>query len=335
VAAHHDLATARRFVAIRWPAGSNPTIRNSQRLPFVRMSLPAGTVGSTAKVVSTQGFEKRARRAGELLDLSFRLTWRTKTQWIPLLALYGLLYGLSFAVNGPGRGFIGLLQGFVFLVLVSSLLEIFRNRYDGLKIGTIVALKVGVRRSLHLFLYAIIALILLVVFSLALGLFARIFNAVIPRVTAIRVVLGIVFGVASVIASSMVFAVVSIGMPILVTERRNAFSAVKRTFSLVRGRLRPISGLFFLYAAFLFILYVVVIASVVGSVFRSIGNSSEISSASVVAPVLISGVLFLLSYPVFLAMTVVSHVDLLVRKEGLDLAELAKGLGPDPTTVRP
>ncbi len=299
------------------------------------MSLPAGTVGSTAKVVSTQGFEKRARRSGELLDLSFRLTWRTKTQWIPLLALYGVLYGLGFAVKGPGRGLLGLLQGLLFLVVVSSLLEIFRNRYDGLRIGTIDSLKVGIGRSLHLLLYTIVAFVLFIIFSLVLALFGRLYTAVVPDVTAIRVTLGIAFVIAAVIASTIAFAVLSIGMPILVSERRNAFSTVKRTFFLVRGRLRSLSGLFFLYVAFLFILYVVVIATVVASVFRSFGGDSSFNATTAVAPIIISGILFLLSYPVFLAMTVVSHVDLLVRKEGLDLAELAKGLGPNPTTITP
>ena len=136
------------------------------------------------------------------------------------------------------------------------------------------------------------------------------------------VVVGLIFlivpGIWLAVKLSMVF-------PAVVFERRNAFTAVGRSWGLTSGHwwrtFRTLAVVFLItFVAQL------VLGGVVGGILGA-SDASELTTAVVLT--LVNVITLALTYPLWAAVTTVLYYDLRVRSEGFDLQLLAQGMGAD------
>jgi hypothetical protein len=284
--------------------------------------------------VASSRFEMRPRRVGELFDLSFRLVWRSKARTIPLILVYAVFYAVVSVVLSRVQFLAFLLIMGAAMVLLGALLEILRACYDGKKASIVDSLKLGTLRTPHLLVYFIVAMLMTWLSFIPLGIAFWFFSLIGRSARVLGALFSIVGFFASVAFGALIIGMMSIGSVIVVTERIGPLKAINRVWTLTSGRRRSIAGLFSVYIVFLGVLYVIALVSIftqIRVVFGSVESSSISPWIFVVLAIVM--ILVLMSYPVVMAMSVTSYVDLLVRKEGLDLAELATHLNPIDTSM--
>jgi hypothetical protein len=138
---------------------------------------------------------------------------------------------------------------------------------------------------------------------------------------------------ALVLPSIWLFVSWSLAVPALLFERVGAFTAIRRSFALVRGRWWPTFGA---------LLVGYLLASIVAGIVQLVpeGIASAVASDSVVADAIaavVGGtVSAMIATPYTAAILTLLYFDQRVRKEGFDLQRLADGLGtPPPGWVAP
>jgi len=135
--------------------------------------------------------------------------------------------------------------------------------------------------------------------------------------------------VALVIPSIWLYAAWSVAVPALLIEDCRGWSALSRSFRLVRGRWWPAAGV---------LLVAAVMTSIVSGALEGLLVAISLSSdASVVLTVLVvslaAGLSAVLTRPFLAAVTTVLYYDLRVRHEGYDVALLAEQLGIEPAAL--
>lgn len=120
----------------------------------------------------------------------------------------------------------------------------------------------------------------------------------------------------------------SVAVPALMTEDVKGFSALRRSFRLVRGRWWPT----FLIVLLGFLLAGVV-SAIVGGLVGALAFAADSAVADFVVTVLANILSGAISTPFTAAFITVLYVDLRVRKEGFDLQLLAERLGGDVVTT--
>jgi MFS family permease len=288
-----------------------------------------------AATATVPAFEKKPRRVGEILDTSFRLMWRSKGQWLLLLFAAGVAYlvGSFIVAQNSFAAIIFLILSFAMaFVVAGALLAILRGRYDGRKLSLAEALKVGINRLLPMFLFFLLSWLLLIVGSLVMGLFATVIVKVFGGIPAVGVIIAIALVIAYLVISVVIVGALSVGYTTIVCEGKSATEAFSRTIELVRSRAWSIAGTYLAVALMYFLVYFLAIFAFFAQLRTglSVGSNNQIGYAFGTAFVVALVVMFfayLLLVPVFFSLAVTTHVDLLVRKDGLDLEELARGLG--------
>jgi hypothetical protein len=143
-------------------------------------------------------------------------------------------------------------------------------------------------------------------------------------VTGIMVLIGL-FGF--LIGALFVAALVILSPAALLFERIGVFSAIGRSFELVRGRYWAIVLLVVvIFLAFLVI--GVVFGGILGAVAGAAGSEDETAGALV--SFISNTALTAVNTPLFAAIVTVLYFDQRVRKEGFDLQLLAEGMGEQP-----
>ncbi len=132
-----------------------------------------------------------------------------------------------------------------------------------------------------------------------------------------------------VIPGIWLYAAWSVAVPALLIEGCGGWSALSRSFRLVRGRWWPAAGVLFVAA--------VMTSIVSGAIEGLLVAISLSSSADVVLTVtvvsLAAGLSAVLTRPFLAAVTTVLYYDLRVRHEGYDVALLAEQLGIEPAAL--
>ena len=143
-------------------------------------------------------------------------------------------------------------------------------------------------------------------------------------VTGIMILIGI-FGLF--IGALFVAALVILSPAALLFERIGVFSAIGRSFELVRGRYWAIVLLVVvIFLAFLVI--GVVFGGILGAVAGAAGSEDE--TAGAIVSFISNTALTAVTTPLFAAIVTVLYFDQRVRKEGFDLQLLAEGMGEQP-----
>jgi hypothetical protein len=119
----------------------------------------------------------------------------------------------------------------------------------------------------------------------------------------------------------------SLALPVMLFERIGMFTALGRSYELVRGRFWGVLGLL-VVSALLVAVAGLVLGGVLGGLTALAAGSSKVAGA--IATLLIGVVSNLVAVPVLAAVLSVLYFDQRVRKEGFDIARLADGLGGEP-----
>jgi hypothetical protein len=123
----------------------------------------------------------------------------------------------------------------------------------------------------------------------------------------------------------------SVTVPSVVVEGLGPFSAMRRSFQLVRPRFWPTLGAVVLsYIVYLVVTYMF---TLIGSLFTLVGEPT--SGVSLVASVISSTVGSVVVLPFIAAVLIVLYFDLRVRAEGYDLEVMAMELGETTRDPRP
>ena len=126
------------------------------------------------------------------------------------------------------------------------------------------------------------------------------------------------------------YAAWSVAVPALLIEGRSAFSALRRSVRLVRGRWWSVAGVRLIASVMLFVLAGAIEGLLVG-VFLTAGTGSVVMTVTVVS--LAAAVSAVLTRPFLAAVTTILYYDLRVRHEGYDVALLAEQLGIEPAAL--
>ena len=114
---------------------------------------------------------------------------------------------------------------------------------------------------------------------------------------------------------------------IVVVERARPIAAMKRSFWLTEGRFWPVLGI---------VLISGILAGIISSVFSGILDAIVVaitgadSVASTLSSLVTATIASGLTLPFSAAVSVITYLDLRVRREGLDLQLLAQGISPAP-----
>ena len=142
----------------------------------------------------------------------------------------------------------------------------------------------------------------------------------------IVVVIIVAFGMILLIIPGIWLAVkLSMEFPVVVFERKNAFSAIGRSWSLTKGNFWRALGTLLVVLLITFIAQLV-FGGVVGGILGAT-DAGELTVAVVLT--LVNLIALALTYPLWSAVTTVLYYDLRVRNEGFDLQLLAQGMGAD------
>ena len=163
--------------------------------------------------------------------------------------------------------------------------------------------------------------------SLRYGLGRTLWLCVAYIVVIVIVVVGLVF---LIIPGIWLAVKLSMEFPAVVFERRNAFSAVGRSWSLTRGNFWRTFGTLLVVFLITFVAQLV-FGGVVGGILGA-ADAGELTTAVVLT--LVNLITLALTYPLWAAVTTVLYYDLRVRNEGFDLHLLAQGMGADASRFK-
>ena len=150
------------------------------------------------------------------------------------------------------------------------------------------------------------------------------------RLLGLAIVTGIMIAVGFLgilIGALFVAALVILSPAALLFERIGVFSAIGRSFELVRGRYWAIV-LLVLVIFLAFLVIGVVFGGILGAVAGAAGSEDE--TAGAIVSFLSNTALTAVTTPLFAAIVTVLYFDQRVRKEGFDLQLLAEGMGEQP-----
>jgi hypothetical protein len=300
-------------------------------------------------------FELRPRRAGELMDVAFRLTrFAIRTMW-PLLL--GVLVPISLVsatqvaalrdsleperindvnrVNDSSSAQSGLSVLFLIgiLVLLLAMIPAMYSAHMGTPIGLGQSLKRGLRRGPVALLYAIVAFIafslLMIPFVIALGIAA----VILVRIGSVAGGVGaaisvIIITVGFIVALLGIASRFQLGFVALVVEGVGPIEALKRGWTLSRGRWMHFGAV---QGAMLIIAYIAV--GVVGGIgFLAVRNLE--GSFAIAAGYFVIYLLFTMWWnTMYTGLGVSMYVDSRVRNEALDLGQLSAQFSSAPTLL--
>ena len=150
------------------------------------------------------------------------------------------------------------------------------------------------------------------------------------RLLGLAIVTGVMIAVGFLgilIGALFVAALVILSPAALLFERVGVFSAIGRSFELVRGRYWAIV-LLVLVIFLAFLVIGVVFGGILGAVAGAAGSEDE--TAGAIVSFLSNTALTAVTTPLFAAIVTVLYFDQRVRKEGFDLQLLAEGMGEQP-----
>jgi hypothetical protein len=304
-------------------------------------------VPQTEELAAHQNLELRPRRAGELVDVAFRLTKHTiRTTWPVLLAVIvpsAVLLSLNqnatwnnddfgrveaSAGSQSGLSLLVLLAfGFVLLATVPGMYGI----HSGLPLRPLDSAKRGLRRAPVVVVYAIVTIVLTFLLLIPLLLVFGIVMFIVGTVgnvggTPVAVAVAVVGWIALLVAWLGLFSRFQLGYIALVLEDIGPFEAITRGWKLSAGRWLQFGAM---QGAVFLLTYIVVILVLVLGVYlkRFIEGSVGVVLASF-AGYLVSMVWW---GPMYTALGVAMYTDSRVRKEALDLNQLSSQLSSAPT----
>jgi predicted secreted protein len=122
--------------------------------------------------------------------------------------------------------------------------------------------------------------------------------------------------------------VLLVATPALLLENLNPILAMQRSRELVRGMWFRTAGTYLLSSIFVFL-----VALVPSLLFIRVSAGTHVTNTHPLAGQIASVVTSMLTTPFMAAVVVLIYYDLRVRKEGLDLDALARGVAVDPTKI--
>lgn len=294
------------------------------------------------------GFELRPRRAGELMDVAFRLTRHAiHTMWPVMLAVLVPVSALAavqiaslqnaasardFTTSSNGQSGLSLVSTIVVGLLVVTLVPAMYAIHMGAPISSGDALRHGLRRVPIAILYAILSSLALlglmvpttIVFVLAF--FAIFAVARITGPVGVIVVAAISY-LATFIGLLGLTGRFQLGFIALIIEYIGPVEALKRGFSLTKRRWLQYGALQALMLI-LIVIFGVVAGGVGAAVFSAIEGSIGIGIVAFAGYLLYLGIWF----PMYTALGVAMYVDSRVRLEALDIGQLSSQLS-SPTLL--
>jgi hypothetical protein len=294
---------------------------------------------------TAQGFDLRPRRAGEIVDVAFRLTKQTVAKLWPLLLVVLLPYAYLYAVqiastswdstnryssqSGTSSGLTFLGSVAIGLVLVLTVPVMYAT-HMGKEVPTQEMLKQGLRRIPMALVYAVVAFFVFLLLMIPTSFVLGILIFVLAQIGGFAGVVGIVVvGLLAYIGFSVVLlglmSRLQLGFIAVVLEDIGPFAAVSRGWRLSAGRWLQFGAI---HAG------VTVLSSIVLGVAFALGGfvKGVIEGTVGVGIVSFVGVLlFLLCWtPMYTALGVSMYVDGRVRTEALDLQQLTNKLSQAP-----
>ena len=295
-------------------------------------------------------FELRPRRAGELLDVAFRLTKHViRTMWpvmlvvlVPVSALAALQIvsvsdaatsdDFATAANSSGQSGLSFLSTAVVGLLLTALIPAMYAAHMGSPISSSDALRHGLKRMPMAIVYAILAFIGFVIilipafFGVALIFFAVFAVARVAGIIGVIVVGGL-FYIGLIVGFLGLAGRFQVGFVSLVLEDIGPFEALKRGFALTKRRWLQFGALSTLLFVLTFI--VVLVAAGIGAAVRSsVEGSVGVGLVAFVGYLLYLGIWI----PLYAALGLALYVDSRVRDEALDLGQLSSQLS-SPTLL--
>jgi hypothetical protein len=282
------------------------------------------------------GFELRPRRAGELIDVAFRLTKKTIAAMWPMLLLVFVPFSFlnaaqtaslsswnrnQIAKSGSGGGLSFLLSIGVGLILVTTVPGMYAT-HMGRPISTGDSVRRGIRRVPLVLVYAVVAFFVYIVLMIPTVIVLGLLAFITVQIGGIAGTAGIaVLGIGSYAAFFVVLlgliSRLHLGFVALVLEDIGPFAALGRGWRLSTGRWLQFGAI----QAGLFVLSSIVLgaALIVGGYLKRAIEGSI--GAGIVA--FIGFLLFSLWWtPLYTAVGVSMYVDARVRTEALDLQQL-------------
>lgn len=288
----------------------------------------------------------RPLRLGEILDSAFRLYRATFVEVAVLVAItLGAFQTLAVLVQGPqpalldpqafeateattlivrslaGAGIAILAQLFVYPLVRGGVTGIALERDRGGDSSWQHGLQLGLRLAGRLlglaFLLLGLGLLGAVVATAVVGLPIALFASLDAPVVA--VLWGIASGLATLALALVVTAIIRLAVPVVVVEHVGPWTAVRRSYELVRPQLLRIVGIVVLTALLLGIVGAVL--GVLNFVFAIFGGA-----AGVVGAILVTTVSLVITVPLEANIALLLYVDARVRVEGLDVAVLTAEL---------
>lgn len=296
---------------------------------------------------SVSGFELRPRRAGELMDVAFRLTKHTiRTMWpvmaavlVPVSALSALQIA-SFASSSSddfsrfestsnSQSGLSFVATIVVALLLTVLVPAMYSLHMGWPITPGVALRRGLQRTPIAIVYAILTVLAFIALMIpgtivfGLAIFALIAVARIGGTVGV-IVVAVVSYVALFVGILGLVGRFQVGFIALLVEDIGPFGAMKRGFRLTKRRWLQMGAL----QVLMFILTLIA-AAIAGGIGAAISSAVEGDIGTGI--VAFAGYLLYLGIwiPMYTALGVAVYVDSRVQVEAIDLGQLSSQLsGP-------
>jgi hypothetical protein len=309
----------------------------------------AMTSGDT---IPASGFALRPRRAGELMDVSFRLTKQTiRTMWPLLLAVlvplslvsatqltsisdslgendFGTRTNTSNAQTGVSFLFlIGI--GVLLLAMVPAMYSIHMGK--DMSLGESV--RAGLRRAPIAILYAIMAFVAFIVLMIPFFIVVFIAFFVLIKIGSAAGVVGVIIVVvvaylAMIVALLGIAARFQLGFVALVLEDIGPMEALRRGWRLSAGRWLQLGAI---QSAMLVLSYIVILIAVV---IATLLKRSVEGKIGVTIVAFLGYLLFTMWWnTMYTALGVSMYVDSRVRTEALDLGQLSSQLSTNSSAL--
>lgn len=152
----------------------------------------------------------------------------------------------------------------------------------------------------------------------------------VPRLVVLNLLVtaGVAIGIVLLIVPGVwLLTVWALALPAMLFERTGVFSALGRSYELVRGRFWGVLGLL-VVSGLMLALAGLLLGGLLGGLTALAVGSSKVGGA--IATVLIGVVSSVVTVPVLSTVLSVLYFDQRVRKEGFDREQLAGGLGEEP-----
>jgi hypothetical protein len=280
--------------------------------------------------------ELRPLAVGEIVDSAFKLLRRNARILYPIsvvvLVPVGILQAVLLASQGASIDFAPLLDPTITPTQAEQAFSGFLDSYLALAAGTLVSFMAG------LLVQGGTTWAVAAAYEgnppgwkTALRQGFRRFPAVFVAVLAIGIAstVGLVFCLAP---GVFLFICWSVAIPALVHERLGPFSAMRRSYRLVRRRFWPAMGAVILAYLVYYVLSQIVSAAAVAATFIGLATSTDYSLfPSLLASELVS----VLVVPFIACVVTVLYFDLRIRAEGYDLERAINALAGDPSKPAP